>query len=93
MPWNETTKTQLARPRARFGSDLTDEKRDLNGSCLQPPAKRGRPRKTDLREVADAIQCMLDTRCRWQAISRCFPASATVQHYSISGVAAEYSHG
>ena len=50
MPWNETTKTEYTRPRARFESDLTDEEWILVEPCLPPPAKRGRPRKTDLRQ-------------------------------------------
>ena len=81
MPWNETTKTQYMRPRARFPSDLTDAEWALIKPCLPSPAKRGRPRKTDLREVANAIQCMLDTGCQWRSIPPCFPPSATVQNY------------
>ena len=40
MPWNETTKTEYTRPRARFESDLTDEEWILVEPCLPPPAKR-----------------------------------------------------
>ena len=81
MPWNETAKTQFARPRDRFGSDLTDEEWNLVEPCLPPQARRGRPRKTDLREVADAIQYVRDTGCQWRALPPCFPAAATVQYY------------
>ena len=81
MPWNETTKTEYTRPRDRFESDLTDEEWNLVKPCLPPPAKRGRPRKTDLREVSDAIQFMLATGCQWRAIRHCFPPAATVQQY------------
>ena len=81
MPWNEATKTQYTRPRDRFESDLTDEEWNLVEPCLPPPAKRGRPRKTDLREVSDAIQYVRDTGCQWRAIPHCFPPAATVQYY------------
>ena len=81
MPWNETTKTQFARPRVRFESDVTDEEWNLVEPCLPPPANRGRPRKTDLREVSDAIQFMLGAGCQWRALPLCFPPSATVQYY------------
>ncbi len=81
MPWNETTKTKYTRPRDRFESDLTDEEWNLVEPCLPPPSKRGRPRKTDLREVADAIQFVLATGCQWRAIPPCFPSAATVQYY------------
>ena len=81
MPWNETTKTEYTRPRARFESDLTDEEWILVEPCLPPPAKRGRPRKTDLREVFNAIQYVRDTGCQWRAIPPCFPPVTTVQYY------------
>ena len=81
MPWNETTKTQYTRPPARFENDLTDEEWILVEPCLPPPAKRGRPRETDLREVFNAIQYMRDTGCQWRAIPPCFPPAATVQQY------------
>ncbi len=81
MPWNETTKTRYACPRDRFGSDLTDEEWILVEPCLPPPAGRGHPRKTDLREVSDAIQHVRDTGCQWRALPHCFPPAATVQQY------------
>ena len=81
MPWNETTKTEYTRPRDRFESDLTDEEWNLVEPCLPPPSKRGRPRKTDLREVFNAIQFVLATGCQWRAIPHCFPPVTTVQYY------------
>lgn len=81
MHWNETAKTQHMRPRARFQSDSADEEWALVEPRLPPPTTRGRPRKTDLREVADAIQCMFDTGCQWRTIPPCFPPSAAVRNY------------
>ena len=81
MPWNETTKTQYTRPRDRFESDLTDKEWNLVKPCLPPPSKRGRPRKTDHREVFNAIQYVRDTGCQWRAIPHCFPKVTTVQYY------------
>ena len=81
MPWNETTKTEYTRPRDRYESDLTDEEWNLVEPCLPPPARRGRPRKIDLREVSDAIQYVRDTGCQWRALPLCFPPAATVQQY------------
>ena len=49
--------------------------------CLPPPAGRGRPRKTDLREVFNAIQYVRDTGCQWRALPLCFPPVTTVQYY------------
>ena len=86
MPWNETTKTRFARPRDRFGSDLTDEEWSLIEPFLPPPAKRGRPRTTDLREVFNAIEFMLDTGCQWRSIPPCFPPFTTVQYHFYSWI-------
>ena len=82
IPWNEAAKTQFARPRDRFESDLTDEEWSWVEPCLPPLTKSRSPRKTNLREVVNAIHYMLDTGCQWPAIPRCFPTSATVQNYS-----------
>ncbi len=38
-------------------------------------------RSADLREVFDAIQCMLSTGCRWRTVPKCFPPSATVRNH------------
>ena len=39
------------------------------------------PRKTDLREVFNALQHMRDTGCQWRAIPPCFPPAVTIQYY------------
>ena len=46
-----------------------------------PPAKRGCPRSSDLREVVNAVHCMSDTGCQWRALPPCFSPSAAVQNY------------
>ena len=50
----------------------------------------GRPRKTDPRQIFDAIQYMLASGCQWRLIPGCFPPFSTVQNYfyawSASGV-------
>ena len=56
----------------------------LNRPVSFPPAKKGRPRTTDLREVFNAIKFVLDTGCQWRSIPPCFPPSATVQYYFYS---------
>ena len=48
---------------------------------LPPPSRLGRRRRTDLREVFNAIQFMLRTGCQWRAIPVCFPPFTTVQNY------------
>jgi len=47
-----------------------------------PPAKGlGRPRKTDLREVVNALLYMVSTGCQWRTLPKDFPPFSTVQKY------------
>ena len=56
MAWNETTQEQYRRPMVRFETDLTDAEWALVEPHLPPLSRLGRPVKTDLREVFNAIQ-------------------------------------
>ena len=81
MAWNETTREQYKRPLDRFETDVTDAEWALIEPLLPPPSRLGRRRRTDLREVFNAIQFMLGTGCQWRAIPFCFPPFTTVQNY------------
>ena len=81
MAWNETTQEQYRRPMVRFETDLTDAEWALVEPHLPPLSRLGRPVKTDLREVFNAIQYILGTGCQWRALPPCFPAYSTVQRY------------
>jgi putative transposase len=48
---------------------------------LPAPCRVGRPRKTDLRAVVDAILYMLSTGCQWRMLPKDFPPRSTVQYY------------
>ena len=66
-----------------YPSDLTDGRWDI----IQPhlPAARiyGRPRKTDLREVVNAVFYRNRNGCTWRALPRDFPPWRTVYNYFI----------
>ncbi len=81
MVWNETTQEQYRRPMVRFETDLMDAEWALVEPHLPPLSRLGRPVKTDLREVFNAIQYILGTGCQWRALPPCFPAYSTVQRY------------
>ena len=81
MAWNETTRAQYKRPLERFETDVTDAEWALIEALLPPPSRLGRRRRTDLREVFNAVQFMLGTGCQWRAIPVCFPPFTTVQNY------------
>jgi putative transposase len=67
--------------RKPYPSDLTDEQWQI----LQPmiPAARpgGRPRKTNMRDVLDAIFYLTREGCSWRALPHDFPPWKTVYNY------------
>lgn len=81
MPWTETTRLQYRREGLRFASDTTDAEWALLKPLMPEPAGIGRPRKTDLREVVNAILYILGTGCQWRALPKEFPPRSTVQGY------------
>ena len=68
MAWNETTQEQYKRSTVRFEMDMTDAEWALVEPHLPPLSRLGRPVKTDLREVFNAIQYILGTGCQWRAL-------------------------
>ena len=48
---------------------------------LSPPSRRGRPRKTDLREVVNAIIRALRSGCAWRLLPCDLPPRQTVYTY------------
>ena len=45
------------------------------------PNVLGRPRKTDLREVVNALMDIASTGCQWRFLPKDFPPFSTVQKY------------
>jgi transposase len=67
--------------RARtYPSDLTDEQWNLVKGLI-PIYPGGRPRKTPMRDVLDAIFYVLRTGCQWQFLPTDFPPKSTVWGY------------
>ena len=81
MAWTETTRSHYRREGLRYASDLTDAEWGLVEPFLPKPARRGRPRKTDLRRLVEAMLYMVSTGCQWRAIPKEFPPYSTVQGY------------
>src|SRR6185436_3793210 len=59
MPWTEITRAQYRRDGLRFASDMTDAEWALIARRLPPRRRLGRPRKTDLRKVVEAMLYIL----------------------------------
>src|SRR5579862_8085198 len=63
-----------------YPSDLTDAQSALIEPQL-PVYPGGRPRKTDLRDVVDAVFYLLRTGCQWRYLPKDFPPKSTVWRY------------
>ena len=87
MAWTETTRAHYRRDALRYASDLTDAEWALVSGFLPTASKVGRPRKTDLRSVLEAILYMASTGCQWRAIPKDVPPYSTVQGYFYALVA------
>jgi transposase len=96
MAWTETTRRHYRRDGLRYASDLTDAEWALIEPLMPPPLTTGRPRKTKLRDVVEAILYMASTGCQWRAIPKEFPPYSTVQGYfyawSHDGLLADINH-
>ena len=96
MAWTETTRRYYRRDGLRYASDLTDAEWALIEPFMPPPMTTGRPRKTKLRDVVEAILYMASTGCQWRAIPKEFPPYSTGQGYfyawSHDGLLADINH-
>ena len=64
-----------------YPSDLTDAQWALIEPHIPPEPGGGRPRKTDMRDVLDAILYILRTGCQWRYLPVDFPPKSTVWRY------------
>src|SRR4051794_10686734 len=67
--------------RKPYPSDLTDKAWAILEPLIPPAAPGGRPRKTDMRQVLDAIFYRNRNGCTWRALPHDFPRWRTVYNY------------
>lgn len=81
--------------RRPYPSDLTDEQWEYIKKLVPDPKSGGRPRKTHIREIINAIFYLNRTGCAWRYLPREFPPWQTVYGYfarfSASGIWRELS--
>ena len=69
--WTATTRgrvTAIEKKTRRYPTDLTDEEWSHIMPLLPKPGKTGRKRRTDLREVLNAIRYLVRTGCGWRML-------------------------
>lgn len=81
MSWTEITRLQYERRCPRYASDLTDEEWALIEPMMPSPNRLGRPRKTDLREIVNAVLYIASSGGAWRLLPKDFPPFSTVQKY------------
>ncbi len=81
MAWTETTRRDYDRRSLRYASDCRDEEWALIEAFMLPVSKVGRPRKTNMRSVWEAISYIAATGCQWAMLPKDFPPFTTVQYY------------
>ena len=64
-----------------YPSDITDDQWALIEPHIPPEPGGGRPRKTAIRDVLDAILYLLRTGCQWRYLPIDFPPRSTVWRY------------
>ena len=69
---------EIERKTKRYPTDLTDEEWATIEPFLPPPARTGRQRGVDLREVLNAIRYVARTGCGWRMLPKDFPPWQTV---------------
>jgi len=79
--WTEITRPQYERKGLRYSSDVTDGEWLVISAHLPPRKRFGRPPKTALRSIVDALLYMARTGCQWRLLPREFPPFTTVQNY------------
>lgn len=69
---------KLAKTVKRYPSDLTDKEWALVRPLLPPASGEGRRRKTDLREIINALRYLIRSGCSWRMLPQEFGPWQTV---------------
>ncbi len=90
MVWTPDTRKDYVRRTSCYSSSVTDEEWKKLEPSMPVPNKRGRPRRTNLREVVDAIFYLLQSGCQWDMLPKDFPPWQTVYGYFRAWIASGF---
>ena len=81
MAWIATTRPRYEREVDRYASDWADREWAIIEPFMPVTSRIGRPLKSNLREVWNAIQYIATSGCQQALLPECFPPFTTVQYY------------
>ncbi len=81
IAWTVTARRHYVRRNSRYATDLTDAEWSVIEPLMPSPRYLGRPRKTDLREVVNALLYIASSGGAWRLLPTDFPPFSTVQKY------------
>lgn len=81
MTWDDIARVQYSREGLRYPSDLKDREWEIIKPFILPAKHGGRKRKTDMREVMNAILYIASSGCQWRMLPKSFPLVSTVRYY------------
>ena len=67
--------------RKGYPTDLNDQEWKILEPLIPPAKPGGRPRKQDMREIANGIFYILRAGCAWDMLPKDFPPKSTVFYY------------
>src|SRR3974377_1156917 len=79
--WTGEARVRHMARKERYISDLTDGEWELIKPMIPEAQRGGRPRKTDMREVMNAVRYVLRTGCQWRELPKDTPPRSTVYSY------------
>ena len=77
MAWTVTARRHYVRRNSRYATDLTDAEWSVIEPLMPSPRYLGRPRKTDLREVVNALLYIASSGGAWRLLPTDFPPFST----------------
>jgi transposase len=78
--WTKITRPKYERKGSGYSSDLGAVEWALIEPRLPKRKRLGRPPKTEMRMVVNAVLYMVRTGCQWRQLPKDFPPASTVQH-------------
>lgn len=74
-------KVSMPRERKGYPTDVSDKEWELVEPLLPGAASTGRPRKTELRRVINALRYLVRSGCEWRMLPNDFPPYQTVYYW------------